>query len=55
VFQAGIGLDVRIWHNLYLRGEGRDFWSGEPDFPLAATGKTRQHNLFAAGGAFWRF
>jgi len=55
VFQGGIGLDVKIWYRLYIRGEGRDFWSGEPDFPLAATGKTRQHNIFAGGGVFWRF
>ena len=31
------------------------FWAGEPDFPLAPTGKTRQHNFFVGGGAFWRF
>lgn len=55
VLQAGLGLDVRAWRKLSLRGQFRDFWSGEPDFPLAPTGKTRQHNYFVALGAFWRF
>ena len=55
VIQGGLGLDVKVWRKLSIRGEVRDFWSGEPDFPLADTGKTRQHNFFVAGGAFWRF
>jgi len=55
VIQAGIGLDVRAWRKLSIRFEARDFWSGEPDFPLAPTGKSRQHNFFVGGGAFWRF
>jgi len=55
VVEGGIGLDVRVWHKLSIRGEARDFWSGEPDYPLAPTGKTRQHNYFVGGGAFWRF
>jgi Outer membrane protein beta-barrel domain len=55
VIQGGIGLDVRVWKRLSIRGEVRDFWSGEPDFPLAPTGKSRQHNFFVGGGAFWRF
>jgi len=55
VIQGGIGLDVKVWRRLSIRGEVRDFWSGEPDFPLAPTGKTRQHNYFVGGGAFWRF
>ena len=53
--QGGIGLDVKVWRKLSIRGEVRDFWSGEPDFPLAPTGKSRQHNFFVGGGAFWRF
>jgi opacity protein-like surface antigen len=53
--QGGFGLDVKVWHKLSIRGEVRDFWSGEPDFPLAPTGKSRQHNYFVGGGAFWRF
>lgn len=55
VLQYGIGLDVRIKRRLFVRAEGRDYWSGEPDFPLAPTGKSRQHNYFAGGGVFWRF
>jgi opacity protein-like surface antigen len=53
--QGGIGLDVKVWKRLSIRGEVRDFWSGAPDFPLAPTGKTRQHNYFVGAGAFWRF
>jgi opacity protein-like surface antigen len=55
VFQGGIGLDVKVWRKMSIRGEVRDFWSGEPDYPLAPTGKSRQHNFFVGGGAFWRF
>jgi len=55
VMQGGVGLDVKVWKTVSIRGEVRDFWSGEPDFPLAPTGKTRQHNYFVGGGAFWRF
>lgn len=55
VVQGGLGLDVKVWKKLSMRGEVRDFWSGVPDFPLAPTGKSRQHNYFVAGGAFWRF
>jgi hypothetical protein len=55
VLQSGFGLDVKAWRKLSIRGEVRDFWSGEPDFPLAPTGKSRQHNFFVGGGAFWRF
>ncbi|MFZ0806436.1 MAG: outer membrane beta-barrel protein [Candidatus Sulfotelmatobacter sp.] len=55
VIQGGIGLDVMVWKKLSARGEVRDFWSGEPDFPLAPTGKSRQHNYFVGGGVFWRF
>jgi hypothetical protein len=53
--QGGVGLDVKVWKRLSIRGEARDFWSGAPDFPLAPTGKTRQHNYFVGGGVFWRF
>jgi opacity protein-like surface antigen len=53
--QMGVGLDVNVWRRLFIRGEARDFWSGEPDFPLAPTGRSRQHIFFVGGGAFWRF
>jgi len=55
VIEAGLGLDVKVWKRLSVRGEVRDFYSGEPDFPLAPTGKSRQHNFFVGGGVFWRF
>jgi len=53
--EGGVGLDVKLTRRIYIRGEARDFWSGEPDFPLAPTGKSRQHNYFVAFGAYWRF
>lgn len=53
--EMGVGLDVKVWKKLSIRGGMRDFWAGEPNFPLAPTGKTRQHNYFVFGGAFWRF
>ena len=53
--ELGIGLDVKVSKRISLRGGMRDFWAGEPNFPLAPTGKTRQHNYFVFGGAFWRF
>jgi hypothetical protein len=55
VLQFGVGLDVRLKSKLYLRGEARDFWAGEPDFPLSPTGKSRQSNFFLGGGVMWRF
>jgi hypothetical protein len=55
VIEAGFGLDVKVWRKLSIRMDVRDFWAGQPDFPLAPTGKTRQHNFFVSGGAFWRF
>ena len=55
VIEAGFGLDVKVWKKLSIRLDVRDFWAGEPDFPQAPTGKTRQHNFFVGGGAFWRF
>jgi len=55
VIEAGIGLDVKVWRQLSMRGGVRDFWAGEPDFPLAPTGKSRFHNYFVGAGVFWRF
>jgi hypothetical protein len=53
--EAGVGLDVRVWKTISMRGGVHDFWAGEPDYPLAPTGRSRQHNYFVFGGAFWRF
>ena len=55
VLQFGFGLDVRILRRLYIRGEARDYWAGEPNFPQAPTGKSRQSNFFVGGGVMWRF
>jgi opacity protein-like surface antigen len=59
VLEAGLGVDLNPFEHrarqLGFRAEVRDFWSGEPDFPLADTGKTRQHNYFVAGGVVWHF
>jgi hypothetical protein len=55
VIQGGFGLDVRVLHNFSIRLDVRDFWSGTPNLPLAATGKTRQHNFFVGGGVVWHF
>lgn len=59
VLEGGLGLDVNPFRHraahIGFRGEVRDFWSGEPDFPLAPTGKTRQHNYFVGGGVTWHF
>jgi len=59
VLQGGLGLDLNPFQHRFshfgFRGEVRDFWSGEPDFPLAPTGKTRQHNYFVGGGVIWHF
>jgi hypothetical protein len=55
VLQMGLGLDVKVWHRFSIRGQVRDFWSGTPDLPLAATGKSRQHNFFVGGGVVWHF
>jgi outer membrane protein with beta-barrel domain len=55
VIQGGFGLDVRFRGKWSMRGEVRDFWSGEPNFPNAPTGKSRQHNYFVGGGIVYRF
>jgi hypothetical protein len=59
VMQGGLGLDVNPFQRRFsrfgFRGEVRDFWSGTPNLPLAATGKSRQHNYFVGGGVIWHF
>jgi len=54
VLQAGLGLDVKVSRRFSLRGEARELWSGVPQLNVN-TGKSRQYNLFAAGGIVWRF
>lgn len=53
--QGGLGLDVKLTSRVIARAGVRDFWAGEPDFPLAPTNRTRQHNYYVFGGAYWRF
>jgi hypothetical protein len=53
--QGGFGLDVKATNRVYIRGGVRDFWAGHPDFPLAPTGNSRQHNYYVFAGAYWRF
>jgi hypothetical protein len=54
VLQAGLGLDVKVTRRFSLRGEARELWSGVPQLNVN-TGKSRQYNLFAAGGIVWHF
>ncbi len=54
VFQAGVGLDVRVLGRFSIRGEARDFWSGVPRLNVD-TGKSRQHNFFVGAGVVWHF
>jgi len=54
VFQIGGGLDVKITRTITIRGEFRDFDSGEPPLNIN-TGRSRQHNLYGGGGVVFRF
>jgi hypothetical protein len=54
VFQAGLGLDVKVLPVIKLRGEVRDFYSGVPALN-ANTGKDRQHNIFVGAGVIFSF
>jgi opacity protein-like surface antigen len=53
VFQVGGGLDLRIIGNLKLRGEFRDFNSGEP--PINLSPKSRYSNLYLGAGLVFSF
>lgn len=52
--QLGGGLDVRVVHSVFLRGEVREIRSGEPALNVN-TGKSRYYNLYAGGGLAFRF
>jgi hypothetical protein len=54
VLQAGVGLDVRIFHRFSLRGEFRDFRSGLPQLNVK-TPNSHQRNLFVGAGVVWHF
>lgn len=53
-FDYGGGVDVRLFRHLGLRGEVRDFLTGNPNFnaPLASN---RQHNVLDSGGIVIHF
>jgi hypothetical protein len=53
VFQVGGGLDVRVLGPIKIRGEIRDFYSGEPPINVNASG--RYSNLYAAAGVVFSF
>jgi hypothetical protein len=52
--QLGLGLDVKIWGPLGVRGQLRDFYSGAPQLNVPL-GSGRQHNLFTGGGVTFHF
>jgi hypothetical protein len=54
VFDIGGGLDWKIFPHLSVRGELRDFYSGNPRLTLSTLGQ-RQHNLVATAGLVLRF
>jgi len=54
VFDYGGGLDYRLFRFIGLRGEIRDFFSGNPNLNVALSSST-QHNVVASGGIILRF
>jgi hypothetical protein len=54
VFDYGGGLDYRLLSFIGLRGEVRDFLSGNPNLNTALSSST-QHNVVASGGIILRF
>jgi len=47
-------LDYRLFRFIGLRGEVRDFFSGNPNLSVALSSST-QHNVVASGGITLRF
>jgi hypothetical protein len=54
VFDYGGGLDFRLFRFIGLRGEVRDFLSGNPSLNVALNSGT-QHNIVASGGVILRY
>jgi hypothetical protein len=54
VFDFGGGLDYKLFRFIGLRGEVRDFFSGNPNLNVALSSST-QHNVVASGGITLRF
>ena len=48
VFDFGVGVDVRVWRFIALRGEARDFYTGSPGYNVT-TISGGQHNVTATG------
>jgi opacity protein-like surface antigen len=53
-YNFGGGADVRVWRKVSLRGEVRDFLSGNPAFNAPVQGSV-QHNVLVAGGISFSF
>jgi hypothetical protein len=53
VVDFGCGIDVKFWKFVGLRGEVRDFYSGNPSYNVSLHGS--QHNLVVGGGFVLRF
>ena len=54
VYNYGGGLDIRLFHYLGLRGEVRDFVTGNPNFNAPFL-SNRQHNVLTSGGIVLHF
>jgi hypothetical protein len=54
VFDYGGGVDYRLFRFIGLRGEVRDFLSGNPNLPVPLSSST-QHNVVASVGIILRF
>jgi hypothetical protein len=54
VIDYGGGLDYRLFRFIGLRGEVRDFFSGNPNLSVALSSST-QHKVVASGGITLRF
>ena len=54
VFSFGGGLDIKVAPYVSIRGEVRDFYTGEANI-FQQTTTVRQHNVFAGAGLVFRF
>lgn len=51
--QLGVGLDIHLIGPIKLRGEVRDFYTGEPDFNVKP--QKHMHNYYAGAAVVWTF
>jgi len=54
IFQAGFGLDVKLFSRFSVRGEVRDFFTSVPQLNVDI-GKGHQHNFFVGAGVVYNF